>query len=107
MYIQVLKGWRYRPGERSKTLADIEQQRTNNDGVSPLRPAFPGLIARMFGTDPDDPDTGIAVWVWESEEAARAYRWDATPESRARIEQTLEISQAETEGFDGLYFAHI
>lgn len=107
MYIQIWKGWRYRPGERSKVLANIEQGRADNDGVSPLRPALPGLVARMFGTDPADPDTGIAVWVWESEEAANAYRWDATPESRARIEQTLETSQAVDEGFEGLYFAHL
>jgi hypothetical protein len=106
MYIQVLTGWRYRPGERSKVLADVEQGRADNDGVSPLRPPLPGLIARMFGTDPDDPQTGVAVWVWESEEAANAYKWDATPESRAKIEQTLDVSHAITEGFEGIYFAH-
>ncbi len=106
MFIQVLKGWRYRPGERAKVLSGIEQGQAENNGVSPLRPPVPGLIARMFGTDPDDPDTGIAVWVWESEEAANAHHWDADPEARARLEQQLDHSQMVTEGFEGLYFAH-
>lgn len=105
MYIQVFEGWRYLPGEREKLLAQRTREREET-GRNPL-PDLPGLLARTIGTDPNDPDTGIAVWVWESKEAAEAWPWIEAPNLRQWLETYLDISRATVRGFDGMYFAHL
>jgi hypothetical protein len=77
-------------------------------GVSPLTPDEPGLLARVFATDPNDPDTGIVVWIWTDKAAADAYEAarDGDPAQRQRLKSDLDSSQVTTRGFDGVYFGH-
>jgi hypothetical protein len=109
MYVQVIEGWRYRLGARER-IAETVARMAPHGGVSPLAPDAPGLLARVFATDPSDPDTGIAVWIWTDKDAADAYEAarDRDPEQRQRqrLESDLDSSQVTTRGFDGLYFGH-
>ena len=102
MYIEVAEGWRYRPGGRMQVEAQLAQLR-EEAGKLPLRPEVPGLIARLWGTDPNDPDTGVHVMVWESKEAADRFRQE---EDRTANSEVLDMSGMTTRGLDGMYFAH-
>ncbi len=106
MYIQVLEGWNYRPGARAVRAEQLSKLREAHAGKFPLEPEVPGLIARMFGTDPNSPDTTIAVWVCESKADADQWPWLDDPKLRAPLEAYMDLSQATIRGFDGLYFAH-
>jgi hypothetical protein len=69
MFVQLFSGWRYRAGHRERLAAmDLGRSPTHT-----MRPDVEGLIARLLATRTDDPDTGIGLWVWESEAACRAY----------------------------------
>jgi hypothetical protein len=105
MYVQVIEGWRYRRGVREH-ITETVARRASHEGVSPLTPDAPGLLARVFATDPSDPDTGVAVWIWTDKAAADAYEAarDSDPAQRQRLESDLDSSQVTTRGFDGLYF---
>jgi hypothetical protein len=59
MYIQVISGWRYRAGMRNKTSMQVERMRANAGGTYPLMPVAPGLLARLWGTDPEDSHLGL------------------------------------------------
>src|SRR5215469_5173070 len=104
MYVQVIEGWRYRPGARERVTGTAARMATPG-GVSPLTPDAPGLLARVFATDPNDPDTGIAVWIWTDKAAADAYEAarDSDPAQLQRLESDLDSSQVTTRGFNGLY----
>jgi hypothetical protein len=107
MYIEVREGWRYRPGGRERVIEQLARLREEHGGQLPLRPDAPGLLARLWGTDPDDPDTGVHVMVWESREAAEAFRARGpSPEEAQRSAEVLDTSGARTRGLDGLAFAH-
>lgn len=100
MFIQVFEGWRYREGARQRLL-DMGL------GGAPQpapRPDVPGLIARLLATDPDDPDTGIGLWVWESRAACREYEAARTPEARAALAAEIDESELTERHFDALFF---
>jgi hypothetical protein len=107
MYIQVISGWRYRPGMREKTRAQVERLRKDTRGAFPLMPDAPGLLARLWGTDPDDADTGVAIWVWESAEAAEAYTfpWQGDPDRRSPLDNRMDFSGVQVRALDGMYIA--
>ena len=85
----------------------LAQMREENGGQWPLRPDAPGLLARLWGTDPADPDTGVHVMVWESREAAEAWRARGpSPEAAQQSAEVLDNSGMTTRGRDGLAFAH-
>jgi hypothetical protein len=100
MFIQLFEGWRYRPGARAK-LAALD---LGGAPVAAPRPDVPGLIARLLATEPDDPDTGIGLWVWEDEAACRAYEAARPPEAMARLEQELDHAAMTERTFDALLF---
>jgi hypothetical protein len=55
-------------------------------------------------TDPADPDTGIGLWVWESEAACRAYEAGRSEDVKATLARELDQSVM-TEGiFETLFF---
>src|SRR5262245_24216481 len=68
------------------------------------RPDVPGLVARLLATDPDDPDTGIGLWVWESEAACRDYEAARTPEAMAALAAEIDESGLTERHFDALFF---
>ena len=100
MFVQVFEGWRYREGARQRLvdmgLGDAPQ--------SSPRPDVPGLIARLLATDPEDPDTGIGLWVWDSEAACRDYEAARTPEVEARLAAEIDESGLTERHFDALFF---
>ncbi|MBI4640476.1 MAG: hypothetical protein HY731_07260 [Candidatus Tectomicrobia bacterium] len=106
MYIQVFEGWRYLPNARAKRVEQLEKLRVEHGGRSPLTPELPGLMAQLWGTDPNDPDAGVAVLVWESKEAAAPYQWLDNPELRRPLEGYMDLSNAAIRNLDGIYFAH-
>jgi hypothetical protein len=85
MFMQVFEDWRYIPGGRARALERFAELRTQGEGVMPLRPDVPGLLARVIGTDPADPDTGVAFWVWETREAERAFDANRPPEMQGQL----------------------
>jgi hypothetical protein len=107
MYIHVISGWRYRPGMRAKTRSQVERMRVNAGGSYPLMPDAPGLLARLWGTDPDEPDTGIAIWVWESKEAAEAFQfpWEGENPVSAPLDNRIDFSEVQVRALDGMYLA--
>lgn len=107
MYIQVISGWRYRPGMRDKTRSQVEKMRMHAGGVSPLMPDAPGLLVRMWGTDPHDSDTGLAIWVWESREASEAFvfPWEGDPLVQTPLDLRMDFSAVRVQALDGMYLA--
>lgn len=107
MFIQVISGWRYRAGMRSKTHSQVERLRANAGGMYPLMPDAPGLLARLWGTDPEDRDTGVAIWVWESKEAARAFAfpWEGDGMAHRPLDSRMDFSQVTVRELDGMYLA--
>ena len=100
LFVQVFEGWRYREGARQR-LVDMGL------GVAPQaapRPGVPGLIARLLATDPNDPDTGIGLWVWESQAACRDYEAARTPEAKAALAAEIDESRLTERHFDALFF---
>jgi len=100
MFVQLFSGWRYREGHRERIAA-------MNLGARPtavVRPDVAGLIARLLATRTDDPDTGIGLWVWESEAACRAYEASRPAEVNARLAAELDESAMTEETFDALLF---
>ena len=106
MYIQIIEGWRYLDGARDNVVERVRRAVAEGGGKPPLQPNVPGLIARAFGTSSEDPETGAAVWVWESREAAEAYTAARPGELVHRLEKSLDTSDVVTRGFDGIYFGH-
>ena len=110
MYMQVIAGWRYRPGVRRQVEARLAHVQVAHGGATPLSPDAPGLIARMWATDPDDRDEGIAIWLWESKAAADAYehaRHDDEPVVPAeQVETELDTDGVVVRGLDCMYFGH-
>jgi hypothetical protein len=104
MYLQVFEGWRYLPGKREELVAQRSGERQTS-GRNAL-PDLPGLLARVIGTEPSDQDTGVAFWVWETEEAAIAWQWLTDPTLRQQLETYMDLSHATVRGLDGMYFAH-
>jgi hypothetical protein len=107
MYIQIISGWRYKPGMRAKTRSQVERIRSNSGGVSPLMPDAPGLLARVWGTDPRDSDTGVAIWVWESKAASDAFQfpWEGDPLITTPLDARMDFSKVEVQCLDGMYLA--
>jgi heme-degrading monooxygenase HmoA len=103
MYVQVFEGWRYLPGKREELVAQRSSER-QVAGRNTL-PDLPGLLARVIGTEPRDPDTGVAFWVWETEDAANAWAWLTDPTLRQQLETYMDVSGATVRGLDGMYFA--
>ena len=100
MFVQVFEGWRYLPGARDR-IAGLGL----GDAVSSsLRPDIPGLTARLLATDPKDPDTGIAVWVWTTEAACREYEQNRPTDTRAALARDLDDSAVRERVFDALLF---
>lgn len=100
MFVQLFEGWRYRPGARAGLAA-------LGLGAAPSgapRPDVPGLIARLLATETDDPDTGIGLWIWEDEDACRAYEAARPPTAMARLEQELDHSAMIERTFEALLF---
>lgn len=100
MFIQVFEGWRYRPGARDRIAALGLGDEVGN---AP-RPDAPGLIARLVATDPNDPDTGIGLWVWQDEPACRAYEANRPAGVQATLGQDLDHSDMTERVFDALLF---
>jgi hypothetical protein len=100
VFVQVFEGWRYREGARRRL---IELGLGEAPQPEP-RPDVPGLIARLLATDPDDPDTGIGVWVWESKAACRDYEAARTPEALAALAAEIDESGLTERHFDPLFF---
>jgi hypothetical protein len=100
MFVQVFEGWRYREGARQR-LVDLG---LGEAPQSAPRPDVPGLIARLLATDPADPDTGIGVWVWESQAACRDYEEARTPEVLAALAAEIDESRLTERHFDPLFF---
>jgi heme-degrading monooxygenase HmoA len=100
MYVQLFEGWRYREGARARLVA------MGLGGVPQAapRPDVPGLIARLLATDPADPDTGIGVWVWESEAACRAYEANRPEAVHAAVAADVDDSRLVERTFDALFF---
>jgi hypothetical protein len=107
MYIQIISGWRYRAGMRNKTSMQVEHMRANAGGAYPLMPDAPGLLARLWGTNPEDSDTGTAIWVWESKDAADAFDfpWDGDPNVRTPLDNRMDFSHVQVRALDGMYIA--
>jgi hypothetical protein len=107
MYIHVISGWRYRPGMRAKTRSQVERMRVNAGGSYPLMPDAPGLLARLWGTDPEAPDTGVAIWVWESREAAEAFQfpWDGEEPVSGPLDNRIDFADVQVRALDGMYLA--
>jgi hypothetical protein len=107
MYIHVISGWRYRPGMRAKTRSQVERMRANAGGSYPLMPDAPGLVARLWGTDPGEPDTGVAIWVWESKEAAEAFTfpWESKEPVSSGLDNRIDFSNVQVQCLDGMYLA--
>jgi len=100
MYVQLFRGWRYRAGARDR-LAAMGLGDVLSDAP---RPDVPGLVARLLATDPADPDTGIGLWVWESEAACHAYEAARPPEVLARLADELDETAMTEEVFETLFF---
>jgi len=100
MFVQVFSGWRYRPGVRGR----LAEQRLGERPSGELRPNALGLLARLLATRTDDPDTGIGVWVWESEAACRDYEAMSLADTVARLEAEMDMSAMTETTFDALYF---
>ncbi len=109
--------WRYQPGVTAQRKAETETARAANDGIDPLtgegRAAGPGnvpegLIARLIGIDPDDPEgPGIVFWVWETREQAEAQvARMARPDVREAISQWMDFSEQHSKVYEVLYFGH-
>jgi hypothetical protein len=107
VYIQVITGWRYRPGMRARTYAQVERLRAPDGSTYRLMPDAPGLVARLWGTDPDDEDTGVAIWVWESKEAADAFTfpWDEERRAPTPLDNRMDFSGVRVRELDGMYLA--
>jgi hypothetical protein len=107
MHVHIISGWRYRPGMRKKTEHQIERMRGDAQGAYPLMPDAPGLIARLWATDPEDADTGVAVWVWESKDAADAfqYPWEGDGGVRKPLDSRMDLSSVTVQALDGMYLA--
>jgi hypothetical protein len=101
MFVQLFEGWRYLPGARDRLVA-LGLGDAPTDGV---RPDVPGLMARLLATSPDDPDTGIGLWVWESEAACRAYEENRPAAVQANLERDLDDTAVVERTFDALLFA--
>ena len=100
MFVQLFRGWRYRAGARDR-LAALGLGDVVRDAP---RPDVPGLLARLLATDPADPDTGIGLWVWESEAACLAYEASRPPEIVARLAEELDESAMTEDVFETLFF---
>ena len=101
MFVQLFSGWRYREGHRERIAAmDLGARPT-----AVLRPNVEGLLARLLATRTDDPDTGIGLWIWESEAACRAYEASRSPEVTARLATELDESEMTQDTFDALLFS--
>ena len=107
MYIQVISGWRYRTSMREKTQNQVDRMRSNPRGAFPLMPDAPGLLARLWGTDPHDADTGVAIWVWESKAAADGYTfpWQGEPGKHTPLDNRMDFSTVCVRELDGMYIA--
>lgn len=92
MYVEVLEGWRYRPGEQVSG--------GDADHAAPALPQIAGLLARLWTTYPEDPQTGIAAFVWLSRDAARNANWQADAAFRALLEDRLDLSGLTVRGLD-------
>jgi len=100
VFVQLFEGWRYRPGVRDR-IAGLGL------GTAPSgtpRPDVPGLIARLLATDPNDPDTGIGLWVWQDEAACRAYEANRPADVQARLAVDIDESEVTERQFDALLF---
>jgi hypothetical protein len=100
VFVQLFEGWRYRPGVRDR-IASLGL------GVAPRgtpRPDVPGLIARLLATDPNDPDTGIGLWVWQDEAACRAYEANRPADAQARLAVDIDESEVTEREFEALLF---
>jgi hypothetical protein len=104
MYLQVFEGWRYLPGKREELVAQRSSER-QVAGRNAL-PDLPGLLARVIGTEPRDADTGVAFWVWETEDAANSWAWLTDPTLRQQLKTYMDVSGATVRGLEGMYFAH-
>src|SRR5215471_7508197 len=100
MFVQLFEGWRYREGARER-LAAMDLGRAPQP--SP-RPDVPGLIARLLATERQDSDTGIGVWIWESEDACRAYESNRPEQLQAAVSADVDDSQLIERTFDALFF---
>lgn len=100
MFVQLFSGWRYRAGARDR----IEAMDLGSRPTAVLRPDVPGLLARLLATETDDPDTGIGLWVWESEAACRSYEASRPAEVNARLAAELDESAMTEATFDALLF---
>ncbi len=101
VFVQLFEGWRYRPGARERLFS------RRHDGPSTvMNPDVPGLLARVLAIGPNDRDTGIGVWVWESEEACRVFERNRPPEVEERIASEIDQSGMIERAFDPLYFGH-
>lgn len=100
MFVQLFDGWRYRPGVRAR-IAGMGLGLAPSDTP---RPDIPGLIARLLATDPNDPDTGIGLWVWQDEAACRAYEANRPADVQAKLAQDIDESDVREREFDALLF---
>jgi hypothetical protein len=100
MYVQLFEGWRYREGARARL---VEMGLAGVPQTAP-RPDVPGLIARLLATDTADPETGIGVWVWESEVACRAYEANRPEAVQAAVDADVDATSLVERTFDTLFF---
>jgi hypothetical protein len=100
MFVQLFTGWRYRPGSRDR-LPTLGLGDRLTDAP---RPDAPGLIGRLVATDPEDPDTGIGLWVWESEAHCRAYEAGRSEDVNATLAREIDQSAMTERIFEALFF---
>lgn len=100
MFVQLFEGWRYREGARAR-LAEMSLGEVPHPAP---RPDVPGLIARLLATDSADSDTGIGVWVWESEAACRAYEANRPEHVQATVTADVDESGLIERTFEALFF---
>lgn len=100
MFVQMFEGWRYREGARAR----LAEMGLGNVAHAAPRPDVPGLIARLLATDCEDSDTGIGVWVWENEEACRAYEANRPEQVQAAVAADVDESGLIERTFEALFF---
>jgi hypothetical protein len=61
----------------------------------------------MWGTDPNDSDTGVAIWVWESKDFSDAFEfpWEGDELEQTPLDNRMDFSDVQVRALDGMYLA--
>lgn len=117
MHVYVGEGWHYQSGVGAERKAETAAARAKNGGVNRLTAEGraiadgeqpPGLVARIIGVDPDDPDgRGVVFWVWDTrEQAEETAVWLGSAQTRERAARWLDTARIIGRVYRVLYLAH-